>query len=183
MLTSPTNETTLYGLLAEFASPSELVAAAAAAHRAGYRRMDAFSPMPIEGLSDALGLRKTRLPWLVLCGGIIGGATAFFFQYWVAVIDYPLNIGGRPLDSWPAFIPVTFEMTTLAAAFAAVFGMLGFNRLPMPYHPVFNVPDFTLASRDRFFFCIEAADDLFDLNDTTKFLSGLSPLGVFSVPK
>jgi hypothetical protein len=171
----------LYGLMAEFVEPHELLHAAEAAHAAGYRRMDGYSPLPIEGLSAALGVRETRLPLLVLAGGVFGGLLGYGFQYWVSVIDYPLNIGGRPYHSWPAFIPVTFEMTILVASLTAVLGMLGLNGLPMPYHPVFNVPEFNLASQDRFFLCIEARDRKFDLQRTQKFLESLQPVKVTSV--
>lgn len=160
----------LYGLLAEFADAQALVAATHRAYEAGYRRMDAFSPFPIEGLAAALGFRKTHLPMVVLLGGMLGGATGYLLQYWTAAWDYPIDVGGRPFHSWPAFIPVTFELTILGAALAAVFGMLALNGLPMPYHPVFNVPRFALASRDRFFLCIEAGDLRFDRDKTAAFL-------------
>ena len=171
----------IYGLMAEFPDPSTLVAAARKTREAGYRRMDAFSPFPIEELSDALGNRHDPLPLLVLIGGIVGGASGFLFQYWASAIDYPINVGGRPLLSWPSFIPVTFEMTILVAAFVAVLGMLGLNGLPMPYHPVFNVERFVNASRNRFFLCIESTDPLFDKEATGKFLESLEPREVCEV--
>ena len=165
----------IYGLMAEFVDPDDLVEAAGRAHAEGYRQMDAYTPFPVHGLAEALGVRHTvRLPVLVLIGGILGGAGGFALQYWISVIDYPLNIGGRPYNSWPAFIPVTFETTILLAAFAAVFGMLALNGLPQPYHPVFNVPRFELASRSHFFLCIEAADPKFDPEETLRFLERLS---------
>ncbi len=144
----------LYGLMAEFQNPTDLVNAARKAREAGYRRMDAYSPFPIEEISEVLH-QKDHLPLLVLIGGIVGGLSGFLFQYWASAIDYPINVGGRPLLSWPSFIPVTFECTILVAAFAAVLGMLGLNGLPMPYHPVFNVERFVNATRSRFFLCIE----------------------------
>jgi len=171
----------LYGLLAEFESPEDLLAAAHRAHAEGYRRMDAYTPFPIEGLSEAIGFHHNRLPLLVLIGGIVGAGAGFFSQYWAAVIDYPLNVGGRPFNSWPSFIPVTFEVTILVAALTAVLGMLALNGLPMPYHPVFNVPRFALATRDRFFLCIEAVDERFDPEVTRKFLEGLGAREVSDV--
>jgi hypothetical protein len=172
----------IYGLMAEFKSPTALVEAARRTREAGYRKMDAYSPFPIEELSDALGHHHDRLPLLVLIGGIVGGASGFFLQYYAAVIDYPLNIGGRPPLSWPAFIPVTFETTILAAAFVAVLGMLGLNGLPMPYHPVFNVPQFDAATKDKFFIVIFSSDKKYDPVATRQFLEGLSPLSVAEVP-
>jgi hypothetical protein len=172
----------IYGLMAEFDSPTTLVAAARRAREAGYRKMDAYSPFPIEELSEVLH-HKDRLPLLVLIGGIVGGTSGFLFQYWASAIDYPINVGGRPLLSWPSFIPVTFEMTILVAAFAAVLGMLGLNGLPMPYHPVFNVPRFEYASRNRFFLCIESSDPLFDEDVTGKFLESLEPREVCEVAR
>jgi hypothetical protein len=171
----------LYGLMAEFRSPESLLAAARRASGEGFKRMDAYTPFPVEGLAEAIGFHRTRVPLIVLIGGIVGCLGGFFLQYWVAVIDYPLNVGGRPLNSWPAFIPVTFEMTILVAALSAFLGVLALNGLPMPYHPVFNVEQFELASRNRFFLCIEAADALFDRDRTAKFLEGLKPEGVYEV--
>ncbi len=170
-----------YGLLAEFDDPTSLVTAASHAHAAGYRRMDAYSPFPIEELHHALGSPQSRLPLIVLIGGIVGCLGGYALQYWVSAFAYPLNVAGKPMHSWPAFIPVTFECTILGAALSAVLGMLALNGLPMPYHPVFNVPRFALASRNRFFLCIEANDPKFDLEDTRRFLETLNPLEVTTV--
>ena len=171
----------LYGLMAEFDNPTALVEAANRARLAGYRQMDAYSPIPIEELNDALGLKRTRLPRLVLLGGIIGGIGGFGLEAWASAIAYPMNIGGRPYVSWPQFIPVTFETTVLGAALTCFVGMWALNRLPMPYHPVFNVPEFARASTDRFFLCIESSDARFDRAATRQFLEGLHPLGVSDV--
>lgn len=179
----PPKRHALYGLMAEFTTPTDLVFAARKAYAAGYRKMDAYSPFAIEELSEAIGFHHTRLPLVVLVGGIVGCLGGYALQYWVSVINYPLNAGGRPLHSWPAFIPVTFETTVLAAAAAAVFGMLALNGLPMPYHPVFNVSRFALASKDRFFLVIETADPRFDRHHTAEFLTALAGVtGVEEVP-
>ena len=172
----------IYGLVAEFDEPTTLVAAARRAYAAGYRKMDAYSPMPIEELHEALGFHHTRLPMLVLLGGILGGLAGYGLEYWSSVMAYPMNIGGRPLHSWPSFIPVAFETTILGAALFAVLGMLALNGLPMPYHPVFNAPRFALASRNRFFLCIEARDRKFNREATQQFLESLDPKGVSEVP-
>jgi hypothetical protein len=172
---------TLYGLMAEFDNPTALVEATNRARLEGFRNMDAFTPIPIEELNEALGLRRTRLPRLVLLGGILGGLGGFGLQYWASTLAYPMNIGGRPLNSWPQFIPVTFETTVLGAALSCFIGMWALNKLPMPYHPVFNVPAFDRASRDRFFLCIEATDPRFDVHSTRAFLESLHPVGVSDV--
>jgi hypothetical protein len=163
----------LYGMMAEFETPTELLAATRRAYAEGYRRMDAYTPFPIEELTDALGFHHTRLPLIVLIGGIVGCLGGFGLQYWASTIAYPINVGGRPLNSWPMFVPVTFELTILVAALSAVFGMLALNGLPQPYHPVFNVPRFALASRNRFFLCIMSRDRLFDRVGTREFLESL----------
>jgi hypothetical protein len=171
----------VYGLMAEFDDPNALVLATRLAHQEGYRRMDAYSPFPIEELHEALGAHHTRLPLLVLLGGLFGCAGGYLMQWWVSASAYPVNVGGRPYHSWPAFIPITFECTILVAALTAVFGMLALNRLPMPYHPVFNVSRFALASRNRFFLCVEARDPRFDLDATKRFLESLNPREVSTV--
>ena len=172
----------IHGLMAEFDSPTDLVRAAQRAHAEGYRRMDAYTPFPIEELSEAIGFHHTRLPLVVLVGGILGCLGGYGLQYWVSVIEYPVNVGGRPYHSWPSFIPVTFETTVLLAALSAVLGMLALNGLPMPYHPVFNVKSFALASKDKFFLCIEAADPMYDRAATQKFLESLKPREIAEVP-
>jgi hypothetical protein len=175
-------EPRVYGLLAEFRQPEDLLAAAGAAHDAGYRRMDAYTPFPVHGLSEAIGLRQTRLPTIVLIGGIVGALLGWGMQYWYETTHYPMNVGGRPHNSWPAFIIITFESTILCAALSAVLGMLALNGLPQPYHPLFNVPSFELASRSHFFLCIEARDPKFDLDQTRAFLLNLRPLSIAVVP-
>ena len=174
-------EPTQFGLMAEFDSPTALVDAATKARLAGYRKLDAYSPIPIEELNDAVGLKRTRLPLLVLIGGICGGLGGYSLEYWASAIAYPMNVGGRPFHSWPQFIPVTFETTVLGAALTAFVGMWALNGLPQPYHPVFNVPAFERASRDRFFIVIESADPRFDREQTQKFLQDLHPVGVSDV--
>jgi hypothetical protein len=171
----------IYGLMAEFDDPNALVAATYRAHFEGYRKMDAYSPFPIEELHEALGSSHTRLPLIVLIGGCLGCVGGYFLQYWANALAYPLNIAGKPFNSWPMFIPVTFECTILGAALAAVLGMLALNGLPQPYHPVFNVPRFALASRNRFFLCIEARDPKFELEGTRGFLETLGPREVSTV--
>ena len=171
----------LYGIMAEFDNPSDLVAAARQTHKAGYRRVNGYSPYPIEELTEAIGFTRTTLPLIVLVGGILGGLGGFFMQYWMEVIDYPLNVGGKPFNSWPAFIPITFECTVLVAAFAAVLGMLVLNKLPQPYHPVFNAPNFALATRDKFFLVIEANDPKFSHDETTQFMNTLGAMEVNDV--
>ena len=155
-------KTPIYGVMAEFDNPTALVHAARRAYERGYKKVEAYSPFPIEELSEALHQPKNKLPMVVLMGGVLGGLAGYLMQYYVTVIHFPINIGGRPLHSWPAYIIITFELTVLFASFAAFLGLLALCGLPMPYHPVFNVPRFALASRNRFFLCIEATDPLFD---------------------
>lgn len=174
-------QSAIYGYLAEYTTPESLVEAATRAYAEGYRKMDAYSPMPVDGLAEAIGFTKNRIPLLVLIGGILGAATAYGMMYFSAVIHYPIDIGGRGLNSWPAFVPITFELTILFGSFAAVLGMLGLNGLPMPYHPVFNAPGFAMASRNRFFLCIESRDPKFDHVATRTFLESLKPKSVVEV--
>ncbi len=170
-----------YGLMAEFDNPSDAVTAARRVHEEGYRRIDAFSPYPVEALSEAIGVHRTPMSLIVLVGGLLGGLTGYLMQYYILVVDYPINVGGKPFHSWPAFIPITFEMTVLGAALFAVFGMLALNGLPEPYHPVFNAPNFALASRDRFFVLVESADPKFDRERTAELLRSLGPREVTDV--
>src|SRR5947207_15287813 len=171
----------IYGLLAEYDTVPGLIEAAERAHELGYRRMDTYSPFPIEPAAEAIGFHKNRVALAVLVGGLLGGIGGYSLEYWVSVLAYPINVGGKPWHSWPAFIPVTFECTVLGASLAAFIGMLAMNGLPQPYHPVFNVPAFGRASRDRFFLCIESTDPKFDRYATESFLKDLHPLGVSEV--
>ena len=173
----------VYGLMVEFATTDDLLAGSNRTREAGFTAIDAFTPAPVHGLTEAVGyVGKGWIAKTVFLGGLLGALTGMGFQYWVNVVDYPLNIGGRPAFSWPAFIPVTFELTILFATFAAVFGMLAWNGLPQPYHPVFNVPRFKLASSDRFFLIVESTDPKFDTGKTREFLEGLDhAVGVYDV--
>jgi hypothetical protein len=171
----------IYGLMAEFETPEQVLEAAHRTRDAGYRRIDAFSPIPVEGLAEAVGFDWTALPFMVFFGGLGGGCTGFGMCYYANVISFPLNIGGKPFNSWPMWIPITFELTILGAALTAVFGMLALNGLPMPHHPTFNVERFVLASTDRFFLCIKSRDKKFDLPQTKAFLESLHPRGVFEI--
>jgi len=171
----------IYGVLGEFSSAEALINAARQVREAGYVYTDAYSPLPIRGLSEALGFHHTRLPLVVLTGGVLGGVGGYLMQYWMMAVDYPLNIGGRPIHSWVSFIPVTFELTILGAALAAVFGMLALNGLPQPHHPLFNVPEFSLASQNRFFICIEARDKQFELENASEFMRSIGATSVTTV--
>src|ERR1700704_6405953 len=171
----------LYGIMAEFDNPSDLVAAARRTFEAGYRRINGYSPYPIEELNEAIGFKRTALPLIVLIGGIIGGLGGFFMQYWMEAIHYPLKVCGKPFNSWPAFIPITFECTVLVASFSAVLGMLVLNKLPQPYHPVFNAPNFALATRDSFFLVVEASDKKFEHDQVVSFMKGLAPKDLIDV--
>lgn len=174
-------ESPLYGLMAEFTEHDKLLEAARRAYAAGYRRMDAFSPFPVEELAEALGHEYSPVPLITLAGGMIGGLGGYFMQWYSMARLYPLNVGGRPHNSWPNFIPITFELTILIAAASAFVGMLVLNRLPQPHHPVFNVPEFRRASIDRFFLCIEVEDPKFERDATARFLKSLKPCGVMEV--
>jgi hypothetical protein len=171
-----------FGLMAEFDNVNDAVIAARRTYAAGYRKLDAYSPFPVEELSEAIGFHKNGVALICLIGGLLGGTAAFTLQWWINTISYPVNIGGRPLNSWPSFIIVTFEMTILFSGLSAVFGMLALNGLPMPYHPVFNVPRFELASKDRFFIVVFSSDKNYDAIRTRQFLEGLNPISVAEVP-
>ncbi len=176
------NAPKIYGLMAKFPDPEALIAATQRATEAGYREMDAYSPFPLEGLSEAMHLKSSKLPYAILTGGILGGALGFFMQYYATVISYPLNIGGKPLDSWPAYIPITFELTVLLAAFGGVIGLFIATRFPQPYHPVFNVEDFQKhGSQDGFYLAIEARDPKYDPVETLGFLKALGAILVTEV--
>jgi hypothetical protein len=178
LVTSPE----IYGLMAEFDSAEELVHAARRTHEAGYRKIDAYSPFAVEGLADAIGFHKNRVSLVVLIGGLIGLMSAYGLQYWVAVITYPTNIAGRPYHSWPSFIIVTFELTILFGGLSSAIGMIILNGLPLPYHPVFNVPEFRRASEDKFFLVVESADPQYDPAGTRSFLNDLRPRMISEVP-
>ncbi|HZO87624.1 MAG TPA: DUF3341 domain-containing protein [Chthonomonadaceae bacterium] len=171
----------IFGLVAEFREPEEIVEAAKHAREAGYRQMDAYTPFPVHGLSEALDFEDNRVPWIIFLSGLSGAILGYLMQVFISVVDFPLNVGGRPYHSWPAFVPVTFECTILLASFGATIGMLALNGLPRPYHPIFNAPRFELASQDRFFLCIEATDPKFDRERTEQFLEGLHPVSVSEV--
>ena len=174
-------EKELFGLMAEFEEHEELLEAARKAYAEGYRSMDGYSPFPVEGLAEALGHENTAIPLLTLLGGMLGGLGGYFME-WIAMAKlYPLNVGGRPYNSWPNFIPITFELTVLIASLTAFLSVFVLNRLPEPHHPVFNVPEFERASSDRFFLCIEATDPKFDLEATRKFLESVKPCKVTEV--
>ncbi len=172
----------IYGMIAEFDSATNLVAAAHRTHEAGYTKIDAYSPFPVEGLAEAIGFHRNEVPLVVLIGGLLGGLSAYAMQYWISAVSYPINVGGKPYHSWPAFIVVTFEMTILFAGISAVLGMLALNGLPMPYHPVFNVPRFAFATKDRFFLIVFSSDPKYDPTETRRFLESLGPKSISEVP-
>lgn len=174
--------TGFYGLMAEFSDPTTLVQAAEKTRDAGYQKIDAYSPFPVEGLAEAIGFHHDLVPLVTLIGGIVGGTTGYLMQWWISTISYPINVGGKPFHAWPSFIVVTFEMTILFAGISAVLGMLALNGLPMPYHPVFNVPRFAFASKDRFFLIVFSSDPKYDTAGTRRFLEGLGPKSLVEVP-
>jgi hypothetical protein len=171
----------LYGMMAEFTEAREVVEAAKRAYAQGYRCMDAYTPFPVEDLAEALGHDQMRVPLIVFTGGVVGAVGGYFMEWYSMAVDYPINVGGRPFNSWPAYIPITFELMVLCASIAAIVGMLALNRLPQPHHPVFGVPEFERASTDRFFLCIEARDPKFDPAATRQFLQSLHPSSVKEV--
>jgi hypothetical protein len=172
----------MYGLIAEFDRPEDLLQATRQAYGRGYRVMEAYTPFAIDGLAEALGFHRNRIPEIVFLGGLLGGIGGYFMQWYSAVVSFPIDVGGRPLHSWPSFIPITFEMTVLGAALAAVLGMLGLNGLPRPHHPVFGVPRFVLATRNRFFLCLLARDPLFETASAQRFLEEQQPKSISVVP-
>lgn len=175
------HDPTFYGIAAEFDDPDRILAATKSAREAGYRVMDAYTPFPIHGLDDAIGFKCSKVQWSIFLMGAIGCVAGLSLQYYTSVVDYPMNVGGRPLFSWPSFIPVAYECTILFAALAAVVGVFAFNGLPRPNHPIFNAPRFNLASQTRFFLCIEATDPKFDRSETRRFLEGLDAVAVSEV--
>lgn len=171
----------LYGVMAEFETSREILHAARRARAEGYTKMDAHTPHNVEGLADAVGFSKSHISLFILVFALIGGTIGLVLQYWVSVVTYPMNVGGRPLASWPAFIPTAFEITILSGVIGGLIGLFVLNRFPQPYHPVFNVPEFDRASQDRFFLVIEAEDPKFDLEATRQFLESMDPWGVYDV--
>ena len=171
----------LYALLAEFDTPEQLLEACESARGAGYQTLEAYTPYPIEEVSEALGHHTSKLPLIVLCGGVLGAVGGFALQFWSATMAYPLNVGGRPYNSWVAFIPVTFECLILVAAFSAVLGMFALNGLPKPHHPMFNVQRFLEASRDKYFLAISVRDPMFEVESARRFLEGTGARGVYEV--
>jgi hypothetical protein len=177
-----TSHPTIYGIMAEYLTPEAVLAAARHVQGRGYRHMDAYSPFPVDGLAEAVNFRRNQIPLVVLIGGLVGGFGGFFMQWYSATIHYPYDVGGRPYNSWPMFIPITFELAVLIAALSAVLGMLGLNGLPRPHHPVFNVPEFELASRSRFFLCLQSKDPMFDVEATRGLLEETNPKEISVVP-
>ncbi|MEM7391684.1 MAG: DUF3341 domain-containing protein [Verrucomicrobiota bacterium] len=180
-MSAPEKKEELYGITAEFDDSDVLIEAAKAAKAEGYTDFDAYTPFPVHGLFEAMGGKRTILPWIVLCAGTTGCLGGFFLQYWISVIDYPLNVGGRPMNSWPSFVPVTFECTILLSGLTALIGMLSLNGLPRPYHPIFNTPDYNRVTEDGYMICIEAVDQKFDIDDVKKFLKGVGGVNIHEV--
>ena len=174
--------TPIYGIMAEFDSATALVEAARKTHDAGYRKIDAYSPFPVEELAEAIGFHTNRVALVTLIGAIIGGLSGYLRQYWMAAVDYPVNVAGRPDHSWPSFIVITFELTILFGGISAVLGMLALNGLPMPYHPVFNVPRFAMATKDRFFLIVFSTDPKYKPAEVRQFLESLQPRSISEVP-
>ena len=182
--THPTHgevETGVYGLLMEFLHPDELLTATKKVAAEGYKKIDAYTPFPVHGIDEAIGA-KTVLPWLVFGGGLSGALTGFAMQVFASAVHYKINVGGKPLISWPSFMPITFELTVLFAASTAVFGMLILNGLPRLHNPLFNVPNFAMASQTSYFLCVQADDPKFDIDETSRFLEGLGPNTITEVP-
>ncbi len=177
------SEHILYGVMAEFATPQALLDAVGRCRSASLRNLEAFAPFSVDGLPEALGITHNRVPLVTLIGGLLGGIGGYFLQWYSAVVDYPINAGGRPLHAWPAFIPATFELSVLGAALAAFFGFLALNGLPRLRHPVFDAPDFDLASRSRFFLCVRASGAAFDADAAERFLRELAPVRVMRVDR
>ena len=181
MAHTPETSNALHGVMAEFDTAQAVVEAARKTMRQGFSRVEAYTPIPIEELNDIIHKKRTVLPKLVLTGGLTGMATGFVLQYWASVIEYPMNVGGRPYATWPAFVVPSYELTILFSSLAAAIGMFALNGLPQPYHPVFNVERFSMASSDKFFLVIESADPRFDHAGTTRFLQDLGAKGVYDV--
>lgn len=170
-----------YGILAEFASSDALLNAARGMRSHGHERLEAYTPYAVEGLSEALGIKPNRVPLMTLAGGTVGGVGGYFMQWYAAAVSYPINVGGRPLHSWPMFIPVTFELTILCAAFAAAIGMLAANGLPRLRHPIFDAPGFDLATRNRHFLCVRPEGPDFDRQDVREALARWEPVAISEV--
>ena len=171
----------LYGIVAEFNTPDEVVRAARKARKEGYSAMDAYTPFPVHGLDEASHFEDNRIKWMIFLMGLLGGGFGLWLIWWINTTEYPMNVGGRPLFSWPSFIPVTFECTVLFASLTAFFGMLALNGLPQPHHPIFNAENFERCSQDKFFLCIEACDPKFDAVETASFLETLHAENVSEV--
>jgi hypothetical protein len=176
------NQQALYGLTAEFERASEVLAAARRAYASGYRRMDAYTPYAVEGLAEALGMKRNRVSLITLICALTGSVSGYFMQYYSAVWDWPINVGGRPLHSWPSFVPITFELTVLFGAIGGVIGMLALNRLPQPHHPIFDTPHFEERNASHFYLCIESADPQFDAEKIRSLLLEMQPANVWEVP-